>query len=36
VRCLADAASPAAGVDAVRVLSAELAAGVQHRMAPAN
>jgi tryptophan synthase alpha chain len=29
VRCLTDAASPAAGVDAVRGLSAELAAGVQ-------
>jgi tryptophan synthase alpha chain len=36
VRCLTDATSPAAGVDAVRVLSAELAAGVQHRLAPAN
>ena len=33
VRCLTDAASPAAGVDAVRALSAELAAGVQRQVA---
>jgi tryptophan synthase alpha chain len=31
VRCLLDAADPAAGIEAIRALTAELAAGVRER-----